>query len=224
MINRKNILIVEDESIVALEISNYVNEIGYSVIKCVSNSYSALEVVKSNHIDLVLMDVNIKGDVDGISCAKAIKEISNIPLIYISAFSDDETLERAIQTQPSSYLLKPFNPKELKVAMRIATKKYDEITRVGSVVFDNEFSFELETRELILRGEIIHLTKQEQILLVLLISAKNSIVSIYDMENEIWPFKSSNENTRRALVSRLRSKLNHKFLETVHAIGYRLNI
>ena len=220
----KQILIVEDESIVALEISNYVNTLGYNVVKSVSSSQKALDVINSNSIDLVLMDVKIKGDVDGISCAESIKEISNIPIIYISAFSDDETLQRAIQTQPSSYLLKPFNRKELKVAMSIATKKYEINTRVGSVVFDSEFSFDVDTQELILRGEIIHLTKKEQALLSLLIAAKSSIVSINNVENEIWPLKSSNENTRRALVARLRSKLKHKFLETVHGMGYRLSI
>ena len=219
-----NVLIVEDESIVALEISRYVESLGYTVVKCVSNSQSALDIVKLNRVDLVLMDVKIKGDTDGISCAKSIKEIRDIPLIYISAFSDDMTLDRAIQTKPSSYLVKPFNRKELKIAMRIATKEDEKVLRVGDIIFDNEFSFESKTQELIFHGESIHLTKQEQMLLLLLIYAKNNIVSIYEVENEIWPFKDSNENTRRALISRLRSKLNHKFLETVHSMGYRINI
>ncbi len=219
-----NVLIVEDESIVALEISNYVNDLGYIVIKCVSDSQSALDVIASNSVDLVLMDVKIKGEADGISCAKSIKEISDIPIIYISAFSDDVTLSRAIETRPSSYLVKPFNRKELKIAMCIAIKKDEKDIRVGDIIFDSEFSFESRTRELLLRGETIHLTKQEQTLLSLLVSAKNSIVSIDEMENEIWPFKSSNENTRRALVARLRSKLNYKFLETVYSIGYRINL
>ncbi len=219
-----NVLIVEDESIVALEISNYVSELGYVVVKCVSNSQSALDVIKSTKIDLVLMDVKIKGDSDGISCAECIKEISDIPIIYISAFSDDETLDRAIKTRPSSYLVKPFNRKELKIAMRIAVKKEEKITRVGNIILDSEFSFDRDAKELILHGENIHLTKQEQTLLSLLLCSKNSIVSIYEVENEIWPFKEINENTRRALIGRLRSKLNHKFLETVHSMGYRINL
>lgn len=224
MLVRKNVLIVEDESIVALEISNYVDGLGYCVVACVSNSQQALHVVNTNEIDLILMDVSIKGDVDGVTCAKLIKDIKNIPLIYISAFSDDETLQRAIQTEPSSYLVKPFKRKELKVAMSIATNRLSKNMRVGNIVFDKEFSFDNTTKELIYCGKNIHLTKQEQNLLSLLVSVKNSIVSIYEVENEIWPSKVSNENTRRALVGRLRYKLNHKFLETVHSMGYRLNI
>ena len=218
------VLIVEDESIVALEIANYIRGLGYEVLDFVVNAKDAMAIVKMEDIDLILMDVYIKGDVDGIACAKSIKELKNIPIIYISAFSDDETLERAIATEPSSYLVKPFNRKELKVAMRIATKKYDKKIRVGDVIFDKEFSFNQETQELIYLGESIHLTKQEQMLLMLLVSNKNNILSIYTLENTIWPFKDNNENTRRSLIRRLRAKLNYKFLETIHSIGYRLNI
>lgn len=70
----------------------------------------------------------------------------------------------------------------------------------------------------------MHLTKQEKNLLAYLVTSKNSIVDAYSIENEIWPNKQSNENTRRALIARVRAKLNYKFLETVHSIGYRLNI
>ena len=221
---KKNVLIVEDESIVGLEIAHYIEELGFNVVATVSSAKKALEVVMSNTLDLILMDVQIKGDVDGISCAKEIKAYKNIPLIYISAFSDDETLSRAIETNPNSYLVKPFNEKELKVAMSIATKKVSQVLKVGDVVFDDEFSFNSKDKELVMLGETIHLTKQETQLLRLLLASKNSLVSIYEVENCIWPNKPSNENTRRALISRLRTKLKYKFLETIHSIGYKINI
>jgi len=220
----KNVLIVEDESIVALEIENYVSDLGYKVVGSVSNAKNALEIAMSEDVTLILMDVRIKGDIDGIECAKSIKEVKNIPIIYISAFSDDETLERAIETKPSSYLVKPFNRQELKVAMTVASNSYESNLIVGDVVFDYEFSFDTQAKELILYGEMIHLTKQEKDLLSLLVDAKNQVVSIYELENAIWPDKGSNENTRRALIRRVRSKLNYKFIETLHSIGYRINI
>lgn len=221
---KKNVLIVEDESIVALEIANYIEELGFNACCMASSALKAYQAVEKFEIDLILMDVLIKGDVDGISCAKEIKSKKNIPLIYISAFGDDETLDRAIQTNPSAYLTKPFNRKELKVAMSIATKIIHPNLRVGDIIFDDEFSYDRRNRELIFRGELVHLTKQEKLLLGLLVSAKNNIVSIYDLENYLWPDKESNENTRRALVSRLRSKLKYKFLETIHSMGYKFNI
>jgi DNA-binding response OmpR family regulator len=220
---KKNVLIVEDESIVSMEIASFVNEIGFNVCCIASSANKAYEALQENSVDLILMDVYIKGDIDGITCAKEIKSQKDIPLIYISAFSDDETLDRAIETQPSAYLIKPFNRKELKVAMRIATKKNHDNLKVGDIIFDEEFSYDTQNSELILKGEIIHLTKQEKLLLELLIGAKNT-VTIYELENYLWPNKESNENTRRALIARLRAKLKYKFLETVHSIGYKINI
>lgn len=224
----KNILIVEDESLVAMEIAAYVNKLGYRACETVSSAKSALDVVSKKNVDLVLMDVYIKGDVDGIACAREIKKMKNIPVIYISAFSDDQTLERAIETNPSTYLVKPFSRDDLKIAIKIALK-HSEIEDqtaqilVGDIVFDEEFSYDTYSDELLCLGESIRLTKQERILLKLLIDAKNSVVSIYELENEIWPQKESNENTRRALVARLRAKLNYKFIETVHSVGYKIH-
>lgn len=218
------VLIVEDESIVAMEIGAYVKELGFELIGVVSSADRAIQKVQTQDIGLILMDVHIKGEKDGITCAEEIRSIKDIPLIYISAFGDDETLNRAIKTNPSAYLIKPFNRKELKVAMSLATTKYSTYTKVGNLIFDDEFSFDMKNSELILQGENIHLTKQEKLFLVLLIQAKNSVVSFYEMENCLWPDKESNENTRRALVLRLRSKLKYRFLETIHSIGYKLQI
>jgi DNA-binding response OmpR family regulator len=219
-----NVLIVEDESIVALEIGSYVEELGYALVGIASSADKAIEEIDAKRVDLVLMDVRIKGDRDGIACAKEIKETRDIPIIYISAFSDDETLARAIETDPSSYLIKPFKPQELKFAMRVAMRQNVVDVRVGDVVLDREFSFDTANEELILHGEVVHMTRKEKELLSLLLRSKNAIVTIYELENELWPDKQSNENTRRALVSRLRSKLKYKFVETIHSIGYKLHI
>ncbi len=220
----KNVLIVEDESIVALEIASYITELGYKVLGSVTSAKKALQLLDDINVDLILMDVYLKEEMDGISCVIEIKKQKDIPVIYISAFSDDETLSRAIDTDPSAYLIKPFNRKELKAAMCIATKNSFSSLNRGDTIFDDEFSFNTKEKELIMLGEIIHLTKQERQLLLLLVTSKNRVISIYELENEIWPDKISNENTRRALVSRLRSKLKYKFLETIHSIGYRINI
>ena len=220
----KNILIVEDESIVALEIQQYVQSLGYTVVSTVSNAVECLHYINSEKIDLILMDVYIKGDVDGIECASEIKSLHDIPLIYITAFSDEETLERAVATNPSAYLVKPFNRNELKVALKIGLKRVKNAEYRGDLVFDDEFSFDTERDELVMNSEVLHLTKNELKLLHLFIERKNSVISLYELENEIWPDKEINENTRRALISRLRAKLNYRFIETIHPVGYKFHI
>ena len=223
----KNVLIVEDESVVAMEIASYVKQLELHVIAKVSNAQDALKVVNTQNVDLVLMDIYLKGQEDGISCVEEMKKIKSVQVIYISAFSDEATLQRAIDTKPSSYLVKPFSLLDLKIAINIAIKnatsnsdKNDFL--IGDIVFDKEFSYDTRTDELLCLGEKIHLTTQERSLLRLLMKSKNCVVSIYQLENELWPQKESNENTRRALVARLRSKLNYKFIETVHSIGYKI--
>ncbi len=218
------ILIVEDESLVALEISNFVSSLGYEVVEIATSANQAVEIFKKNDIDVVLMDVYLKGDIDGTECANTIKQIKELPIIYISAFSDDITLQRAINSKPTSYLVKPFNREELKIALLIATKTIDEQTHKGDVIFDSEFSFDTINQELICKGELIHLTKREKELLSLFVLNKKNVVSFYELELALWPDKEANENTRRALVSKLRSKLNYKFIETIHSLGYKINI
>lgn len=223
------IMIVEDESIVAMELSSYLEYLDYEVVAIANNFKDALDKALRFRPHIIMMDIRIKGDIDGIDTASKIKEKINTSIIYLTAFSDETTIIRAIKTEPSSYLVKPFNKNELSASLKMADLSYEKNRvykkqRVGDIKFDDEFSFNVKANQLIFRGENIHLTKRELQLLYLLVKANNSIVSIYEMENEIWPDKLPNENTRRTLVSRLRAKLNYKFLETISGVGYRINI
>jgi len=221
----KRILIVEDESIVALEIASYVKSLGYEVVATASNANDAVNYALEKEPDAILMDVRLKGEEDGISAAKRIMDEKKISVIYITAFSDDESIERAIETNPAAYLTKPFNRKELVAALKIAIKRselHGVYTLVGGLKINDEFSFDFEEGQLICCGEYIHLTKKEQELIILLLEAKKRIVDIYTIENRIWPEKVPNENTRRGLILRLRSKLKHQFIETISGQGYRL--
>ena len=222
---KKQVLIVEDESIVALEISSYVKSLGYEVVGTASNADDAVRLALEKQPDVILMDVRLKGEEDGISAAKRIMDKENTSVIYITAFSDDESIERAIETNPAAYLTKPFNRKELAAALKIAIKRSElegEYALVGGLKINDEFSFDFENKQLICCGEYIHLTRKEQELLTVLLEAKKRIVDIYTIENRLWPEKVPNENTRRGLILRLRSKLKHQFIETVSGQGYRL--
>lgn len=223
------VLIVEDESIVSMEIESFLNSKDFDVVGIANNSIKAYELAVDYKPHIILMDIKIKGEVDGIDTASRILNELNTTIIYLTAYCDEQTIERAIKTNPSAYLTKPFNKKELFASLKMASYNYEKnikdlILKKGDIVFDDEFSFDSENSQLIYCSEYIHLTKRESELLNLLISSKNSIVSIYDMENEIWPGKTPNESTRRALVSRLRSKMKYKFIETIPSVGYRINI
>jgi CheY-like chemotaxis protein len=108
------ILIVEDEVVVAMYIETVLSSFGFDVVGTVTNGEDAQKLVREASPDLVLMDINIEGDYDGIETTRRIKSFSAVPVIFVSAYIDKETKERASDTEPAGYLAKPFKNKELR--------------------------------------------------------------------------------------------------------------
>lgn len=118
------ILLVEDESIVAMDMERRLSTIGYSVIEHVMTGKQAIKRALDLRPDLILMDIHLKGDVDGIEAAEKILESTAIPVIYITAYSDEKTLARAKVTQPFGYILKPFQEREIHSTIEMALYKH----------------------------------------------------------------------------------------------------
>jgi len=108
------ILLVEDENIVAMDIKNMLMELGYLVCGPVSSGPEAIKSVKEKNPGLVLMDIRLKGEMDGIEASKRIHKIINIPIIYMTSYTDDQTFNRAKKTNPQGYLIKPLEKFEIK--------------------------------------------------------------------------------------------------------------
>ncbi len=225
---RLNILIVEDESIVAMEIESFIQTLDYTVVDICSNAQDALHCVETEAIDIVLMDICLKGEKDGVDTAKEIKEKKpQTEIIFLTAHLDDYNVDRAVNIDPVAYLAKPFNRDELRVFLKIASKKidqenFDSAVNSALIKFDNTFAYNPVNHSLYCCDEIINLTKKENDLLELLIANKNNLVDFYTIENSIWPDKMTTANTIRTLVKRLRQKLNHKFIKTVSSRGYKI--
>lgn len=120
---KTKILIVEDEPIVAMDLSIQLEQLGYEICGMEDNGHAAIAAARKHLPDLVLMDIVIKGDMDGIETAKHIGRELQIPVIFLTAFSDSQTLERAVQVAPHGYLTKPFQPKELRAVIQVALYK-----------------------------------------------------------------------------------------------------
>ena len=117
------LLVVEDESIVAMDIKHRAESLGYEVTAITPSGEEAIELVKKNQVDLVLMDIVLKGEMDGIEAAQKIHDGFDIPVLYLTAYSDEETLKRAKITEPFGYIIKPFEDRELHSAVEIAIYK-----------------------------------------------------------------------------------------------------
>lgn len=114
------ILIVEDEAILALDLRAQLQQEGYRVVGIAPSGERALSLFAEHRVDLVLCDISIKGEIDGIETARQLLDQRPVPLIYLTAFSDAATLERARQTTPASYLVKPVSLSQLRVAIELA--------------------------------------------------------------------------------------------------------
>ncbi|HYW18450.1 MAG TPA: ATP-binding protein [Nodularia sp. (in: cyanobacteria)] len=118
------ILVVEDEVIVARTITNQLNQLGYMVTGKASSGEVAIALALETKPQLVLMDIILKGNMDGITAAASIREQLDIPIIFLTAYGDDKTLQRAKLTQPFGYVVKPFTSKDLKIAVEIGLLKH----------------------------------------------------------------------------------------------------
>ncbi|MCG2831543.1 MAG: response regulator [Desulfobacteraceae bacterium] len=118
------ILIVEDEAIVAEDIHNSLRGLGYIISAVVSSGEEAITKIEEDMPDLVLMDIVLKGDMDGIEAAGQIYSRFNIPVVYLTAFTDEKTIERAKLTEPFGYIVKPFEDRELHSTVEMALYKH----------------------------------------------------------------------------------------------------
>jgi PAS domain S-box-containing protein len=122
--SNSRILIVEDEGIIAKDIQSTLNRLGYSVIGIASSGEEAIKKAMEIHPDIVLMDIVLEGAMDGVEAAEYIHDHFDIPVVYLTAYSDDTTLQRAKITEPFGYILKPFHEKELYTTIEMALYKH----------------------------------------------------------------------------------------------------
>src|SRR5262249_48866025 len=114
----------EDDRIVARDIQQQLSRIGHTVVGITRRGEDAVSLALQWHPNLVLMDVRLEGDTDGIDAARQIRECCRIPVVYLTAYADDQTLRRAGITEPFGYLLKPFESSQLRTAIEMALYKH----------------------------------------------------------------------------------------------------
>ena len=126
MAGNTRILIVEDEGVIALELQDRLTDMGYEIVGPVPSGQEAIDHARELQPDVVLMDIILAGQMDGIEASEIIKNSLDIPVIFLTAHADERTLQRAKATQPFGYILKPFNERELQVSIEMALYKHQK--------------------------------------------------------------------------------------------------
>jgi two-component system, response regulator PdtaR len=122
--DKAKILVVEDQNIVALNIKNKLKILGYTVLGTAATGEEAIRKAELMNADIVLMDIKLKGDMDGIEAAREIINRLGIPVLYLTASTDDEIIDRAKTTEPAGYISKPFIEKVLHSNIEMALHKH----------------------------------------------------------------------------------------------------
>lgn len=166
----KKILIVEDEYSIAMDIETRLIRMGYEVIGIADSFQEALQIVQSDEPDLILMDIHINGDKNGIESAELLTEICNAPLVFLTAYSEDEIFKKALTVKPAGYLLKPFDEKQLKSTIEVGLMirkdledKQKEINRLKSILSKIDQSVVQDNQQVFIRDKykIVQLNLKE---------------------------------------------------------------
>jgi len=224
--NKTKILIVEDETIIALDIKKTIIKLGFQVTNIVTNNIDAISSVREDMPDIILMDINLENSKNGIETTLDIQKIKDIPIIYLTADSDNQTITKAIETNPIGYLSKPFKREELKTTIYLALHKIKSSLELfknkNFIHLGLNYYYNLEDETLFYENIIIKLSTKERALLNILVEAKGSIVSFNSLEYLLWPDYPVSKGALRTLIYRLRAKLEYKLIETIPLNGCKL--
>ena len=156
--NKAKIQIVEDEAIIAMEIESQLQSLGYEITSIVDTGVKAIKKAEEDKPDIILMDIRIKGDIDGIDTAEAIRSQFGIPVIFSTAYLDEERIQRAKITMPFGYVLKPIQERDLKVTLEMALyiSKVDNERKQTAIALSESEKRHRELHHNLIAGVVVH--------------------------------------------------------------------
>lgn len=227
---KETILIVDDEKEIGNLIEIYMKNEGYSVLKA-NDGLEALDILGNKHVDLIILDIMMPR-MDGIQACMKIREEKNMPIIMLSAKSQDMDKILGLTTGADDYVTKPFNPLELVARVKSQLRRY---TRLNTPTMKRENEIELDgllintaTHEVRMDGREVKLTPREFDILELLARNKGIVFSVEKIYEKVWKedFLES-ENTVMVHIRKIREKVEEnprkpQYIKTVWGVGYKI--
>lgn len=227
----KNILVCDDDKEIAESIEIYLTHDGYKVHKCF-NGKDAITYLKKNHVDLVIMDIMMPGE-NGIKVVEKIRDDNDVPVIFLSAKSEDSDILRGFDAGGDDYLTKPYNPLELKARVKSILKR-SSITKEKSekdIYTTGNIKIDKTKKTVTLNDKPLKLTPIEYKILFYFLKNAGKVLSSNDIYKEVWNESEAFniENTVAVHIRHLRSKIeksskNPKYIKVVWGIGYKMEI
>ncbi|MDF2947337.1 MAG: two-component system signal transduction response regulator [Bacillales bacterium] len=224
-----NILVCDDDKSIVDAIGIYLENEGYTILKAFDGA-EAINLVEDNEVHLIIMDIMMP-KMDGIRATMKIRENSKVPVIMLSAKSEDTDKILGLNLGADDYITKPFNPLELIARVKSQLRRYvtlgsldmkSNLYRTGGLIIDDE------SKIITLDGEEIHLTPVQYKILVLLTANAGKVFSIDEIYEKVWNEAAfSPENTVTVHIRKIREKIEispkePKYLKVVWGIGYKV--
>ena len=232
MLLPKRIVIVEDEAITQRFLQDIFTQHDSAIAGCFDNAKDVLERISILGCDMILMDINIKGPMDGIQLARKILEKHTLPIIFITAHNDDETVEETLELSPYGFICKPFTGKDVIVTTQIAYKRYlshckalevqEESRRSEEIVINQKYWYALHESQLYYDGSIVELTKNQAMLIEILAKNYGTTVDYDALISAIWGDGYVADSALRTLVYSVRKLLPEMPIVSHSKIGYAL--
>lgn len=221
-----NILLVEDDKSIVVNLTEFLSKEGFSV-KNANGQNKALEMIENEHFDLVLLDVSL-AEGNGFAVCSAIKSNHDIPVIFLTASSDEFSTVTGFELGADDYIPKPFRPRELilriKNILRL-TGGSGSVTKLGDVVVDTVKGIATKN------GNDLYLSALEYRLLLVFINNRGAVLSRTQLLEAIWDIAGEfvNDNTLTVYIKRLREKIENdpqdpKIIKTVRGMGYKVDL
>ena len=218
-----NVLIVDDDRTIARHIKEIVLEEEGRILDICHDGHSALSVIKSAKVDLIFMDIDLKGPLDGIGVIRA-AGAHNAIVYFISGFNDENTIQEALGTNSYHYLIKPVRDEEIKIAMTVARRQLlFGKPAVKQLFLGKEITFNTDSEEVLQNGIPVALTGREHQMIALLAKHINTVLSLETIKGAIW-FEEENiaDSTLRNFIRALRQKLPGVAIQNSYGRGYIL--
>lgn len=217
------ILVADDEREILDLVSSYLVKEGYFVIQA-DDGLQVLSILEKEKVDLVILDV-LMPNLDGFSTCEKIRNLSNIPIMMLTAKSDERDRIHGIKIGADDYVVKPFSPKELLVRIEAMLRRtYDFNLKQSSVLKVGELNINLKGRKVMFNDQILDLTRKEYDLLLFFVKHRNQVFNREQLLDHVWgmEYHKGTPRTVDTHVKTLRFKLGSigKMVKTVYGVGY----
>lgn len=226
-----SILIVEDEVILALGLKETLKNFGYSITSIESSIQGTIKSLEKSLPTLAIVDIKLKGLENGIEIAKYLWQIKKIPIIFLTSYCDEKTIEKTLTCEPYGYLIKPCKDKELHTTIQTTLNKHNYFFKNlntfendNFIDLGNDLKFHKGKTILYKKDEPIKLTKNETKIIELLSDYPEESVSFEKISSYIWRESIYDLGKLRTLIYRLKQKIGFEIIENVFESGYKLKV